>query len=472
MLALHLSHSRILWADEDYHLAAGIQTLHRKLPYRDFWYDKPPLAAWVYAALGGWWGWPLRLFDAAYLVAACAALSRLWGQTERFRVSAAGGQTERFLSAGLLAFFLSFDHAAAVIPIAPDLFMLLPHILAVDAAWRGRPFQAGLWSGIAFLFNIKGAFVLLMCVLLSWRNLAPLLAGFLAPNAAVLATLAAEGALASYVHQVWQWGIAYAGRPSAADSISNALRRLAGWLGFHAVLVIGATAMWWKDRSRGARWIVVWCLLSLAGVSLGGKFFPRYFFQLLPPLTLAASRGLSLLYKQRPLRYAALVWTALGIAALVPLIRFGPRYVTLAADLATHRPHQWSDVALDQDSQAAAAEVDQRKQAGDTLFVWGYRPDVFVYTRLPAGSLFWDSQPLTGVPADRHLFDSRAILPDWAARNRISLTASHPTFVVDGLSMLNPRLDIHGYPELREWLKNYREVARTQLSVIYQLADR
>jgi 4-amino-4-deoxy-L-arabinose transferase-like glycosyltransferase len=126
-LALRLCHAHILWADEDYHLAAGIQTLHGKLLYRDLWYDKPPLAAWVYAAMGAFPGWPLRLFDALFVLAACAATWRfardLWGRREAP------------IAAGLMAFFLNFDLAAAVIPIVPDMFMLLPHIVAVLCAW-------------------------------------------------------------------------------------------------------------------------------------------------------------------------------------------------------------------------------------------------------------------------------------------------------------------------------------------------
>ena len=43
VLASRMSHVNILWADENYHLAAGIQVLAGKFPYRDFWYDKPPL---------------------------------------------------------------------------------------------------------------------------------------------------------------------------------------------------------------------------------------------------------------------------------------------------------------------------------------------------------------------------------------------------------------------------------------------
>ena len=49
LLLSRLCHVNILWADEDYHLAAAIQMLHGKMLYRDLWYDKPPLAAMVAA---------------------------------------------------------------------------------------------------------------------------------------------------------------------------------------------------------------------------------------------------------------------------------------------------------------------------------------------------------------------------------------------------------------------------------------
>src|SRR5580704_7782031 len=173
-LAMRLCHVRILWADEDYHIAAGIQTLGGKVLYRDFWYDKPPLAALVYAAMGALAGWPLRLFDALYVLAVSISTWRfardLWGRREAF------------IAAGLMAFFLNFDLAAAVIPIAPDLFMLLPHIVAVHCAWKGKSLAAGLWCAVAFLFHTKGVFVLAACAFLAWRALPALLLGFAIPN--------------------------------------------------------------------------------------------------------------------------------------------------------------------------------------------------------------------------------------------------------------------------------------------------
>src|SRR2546421_12367085 len=71
LASLRLCHIHLLWADEDYHLAAAIHILHGKVPYRDFWYDKPPLCAAFYVLVDGYPGWPLRILDAAYVLAAC-----------------------------------------------------------------------------------------------------------------------------------------------------------------------------------------------------------------------------------------------------------------------------------------------------------------------------------------------------------------------------------------------------------------
>jgi hypothetical protein len=103
------------------------------------------------------------------------------------------------------------------------------------------------------------------------------------------------------------------------------------------------------------------------------------------------------------------------------------------------------------------------------LLVWGYRPDIFAYTRMPAGSRFLDSQPLTGVLADRHLTSSDAAAPELAARNRQELIQTRPTWIVDGLGPLNPALAITNYPDLGEWLANYRKVSSTRYTIIYRL---
>ncbi|MEI9973474.1 MAG: hypothetical protein WDO73_16375 [Ignavibacteriota bacterium] len=229
-----------------------------------------------------------------------------------------------------------------MIPIVPDMFLLLPHIVAVHCAWKGKPLVAGLWCGVAFLFHTKGLFVLAMCALLAWRALPVLALGFAIPNAAALCGLAATGALRPYFEQVWEWSTAYAGSSPELHPFANGLRRTADWLGFHVALVIGAATLWWQPQTRALLDGRVACALLRRRVA-GARFFPRYYLQILPPMALMASPALA--------RRKTLAWVA-AVALLVPLVRFGPRYLTLAHDLATGRPHEWPDLALDQDSRA------------------------------------------------------------------------------------------------------------------------
>lgn len=161
----------------------------------------------------------------------------------------------------------------------------------------------------------------------------------------------------------------------------------------------------------------------------------------------------------------------LAVLLLIPLARFGPRYATLAWDLVLSRTPHWADVAMDEDSREAAREIGFLARPGDTLFVWGYRPNLYVYTHMSSDNLFWDSQPLTGVPADRHLHSSDPIYAGPAAQDRKELAQSRPTFVVDGLTPFNPKLDPRSYPELRDWMSHYKLVARTPLSLIYRRED-
>lgn len=482
LLASRLCHTDILWADEDYHQAAALQVLHGKVLYRDLWYDKPPLNIAVYALFGAAGGAVLRAVSAVYAWLVCAAAfhfaTRLWSRREGH------------IAASLTAFYLIFYFPAATITLEPDTLMILPHLWAVYFAWRKRPFAAGLVAGVAMLLNVKGIFVAAACVAFAigagvagisafgWIGL-----GFLIPNATAFVWLASQGALAGYAEQVWRWGFLYAGSPA---SFAIGFTRLGNWVAFHAALVVAAAWFLWKEsrsRTPGSRFsvawmLIAWTLISLAGAAAGWRFVPRYLDQLLPPLIITASRGLALVTASRgfaPVYGARLqaLTAVLAIALVIPAVRFGPRYAMLAAETFRHQPHSWSDAAMDRDSRAAADIIAKVASPSSTLFVWGYRPNIFVYTRLAAAARFWDSQPLTGVPADRHLGDDRPVdgAADWTARNRAELARSHPDFVADGLSLYNPRLDIHRYPDLMHWLASYCEAGRTTGTIIYRRCE-
>jgi len=173
--------------------------------------------------------------------------------------------------------------------------------------------------------------------------------------------------------------------------------------------------------------------------------------ELLPPLVLLASHGFG--------RFPRRAWVALLL--LIPAIRFVPTYLQAARG-------GWRDTAMDQDSRAVSQIVKQQAKPADTLFVWGYRPEIYVYTGLPAATRFLDSQPLTGVPADRHLTQSQSLAPAEAREHRKELARSQPEWVIDGLGAYNPKLSILSFPDLHHWMSRYEQVGRSGASVVYR----
>lgn len=425
-----LSYLSVVWVEEGYPLAAAAEMLRGKALYRDIWFDKPPLFPALYLATGAQPGWPLRLFGVAFVLAA--------GWSAAWAARAFGGSRQQQLwAAGLTAFGFIFYVHSAVLALTPDLLAVPLHLLAVAAAAAGHALTAGMLCGIALGLNTKALFILAACALWQWRATVRLLAGFSLPVLVVAAWLASSGAFADYWDQVWVWGAAYARLPLSGSPGMEFLRRTLNWAGFHAALVCASAYALWRDRDwRGGAWIAI----SLAAVALGMRFFPRYYFHVLPPVALLAARGFSML----PGRRAALV----ALLLLIPAVRFGPRYVAVA------RSQPWSDLAMFDSSRTAAAWLKRHRAAGDTLLVWGYRPELYPLSGLRAGTRFLDSQPLTGVFADRHLVSAEPALAAWAERNRRELfQGPKPVWVADGLGPYNPRLDARLV--LNPWMQDY-----------------
>lgn len=444
LLAAHLCHMRVLWAEEDLPLAAAQQALLGKILYRQIWFDKPPLVPLIYLLWGARIGLLLRIAGAVYCTMVCglayAVAKTLWSDRE--------GRWAAILA----AFFLTFDTPSSVLPLAADLLLVAPHLAAILLAVQRRPVWSGMAAGIGFLFNTKAIFVLASCTVFA----GPLvIAGFLLPCAVAMTGLLAVAAWRPYLDQVWTWPSAYAGSTFVARPAWNGVTRTANWAGFHAALLAAAAF----SRIRSYQ-MLAWAAFSFAGVALGWRFFPRYYFLVLPVAVIAGARGMALL-KSR--------WWLVAILLAIPLVRFGPRYILMAANT----DPQWSDLAMDRESREAVELLNRFRRPGDTLFVWGYRPDIFAYTRMRAASKFLDCQAMTGVPADRHLTQSTSVLPaEITATARRELAESRPDFIVDGLSEYNPVLSLTRYPELQTWLARYREIARVRGIIIYHLDSR
>lgn len=412
----------VLWIEEAYPMVGALELWSGRWPYRDFWFDKPPGAIAFYALFGAASGWVLRLAGSLYVLLCCWLGAQLGGRW----------------TAWLLAAYLSWGIPSAVFALAPDLLLLAPHLAAVWLAQRSRVWSAGLVCGLAFCIHSKGVFVLAAALLwcLDWRILA-----------AFLATLPLHAVWgAAYWQQVWEWGRVYSANTFVLQPLSEFAKRTLNWAGFHAsaLLAIQLRAAFWSWR----HW--AWLALSLASVTLGLRFFPRYYFFLLAPVSVLA--GLAL--QQFTPRRRALVLALL----LIPALRFAPQNLKLLAG-----DDSWDDLALFRDSRQIAATIRAQAKPGDTLFVWGYRPDIQALARLSSGTPYIESQPLDCVFADRHLRPSVPMRNQGCEERFRDFQRYTPTWFVDGLGPLNP--------QLRYEPPGYEVVERTSSAVLYRLLN-
>lgn len=454
LLAARFCHLGVLWVDESYGMAAARALLDGKALYLDLWFDKPPLYAWFYLLEGALPGAPLRMLGAGFALLCC------WLSYGAAR--ALFGEWEGRAAALLMAFFLIFGIPSAVVSVAPDL-LTVP--FALGMAWlaaRERPALAGLVAGAALLANAKSLFLLPVAVVWLWPMWPKVLAGYAAGAGIGPLVLLAKGSLHGYWQQVWAWGAVYSRETPLEHPYAEGLHRTANWIGFHAALMLPAVVYFLRRLDRKAPPLAVWFLLALASVAGGWRFYPRYYFALLPVAVVLAAHGLKLI----PFR----VRVALLVVTLAtPAIRFGKPQAQVAWEHANGRATTHRDLALWADAREAAALLRQEAQPGDTLLVWGYRPELNVLAGLPMGTRFLDSQPLTGVIADRHLAGSHVSYPELAAANRRELALEAPTWIADGLGPFNPELAVGRYPELHEWLHRYERVGQTKGFVLYRL---
>jgi hypothetical protein len=362
-------------------------------------------------------------------------------------------------------------------------------------------------------------------------------AGFLFGALPFWLYLAANGSLSEYRISVWDWGVRYARYRSFGESLWTALAQSLGYLVLNDILLV---ALIFVAAKSFKRWragdkrpptgenvdglkpatvggsasqrgfqsdvlLLLWLAVSYLGLTVGGRFYGHYFFQILPSLCLIGGRGLREIldglrglgkHRRWPRRA---VFALLILGFMFTLARFHVRTAVLAADwlrgTKSELTREWFHERLNTEERLAAATVKEmlddeeasadvekevenlspealrdnsprqrpRQSREDYLFVWGYRPEVYYWSGLLPASRFLSSQPLTGVPADAHYFGDSyvAVLDDkTTAANRLELLrdlqAAPPKFIVDELGFFNNDLGMEKYPEFQEFLADYK----------------
>jgi 4-amino-4-deoxy-L-arabinose transferase-like glycosyltransferase len=557
---LRIFYAGHLYQDDGLWFTAAEELLRGKVLYRDVYFDKPPAITLLYATLFKLFGahiLTIRLFTIVYAVAVSAMLY-VFGR--RFY-----GERIGLFAAAMFAVFSTIFTTGHVQGLNTDFLMTLPY--TAGAYWllrsrddvfasnvRRRPHAAfalagGAAIGIAAQVNPKGAFGLVFFALflllarlwqrdgglsLCLRVLLFSLAGFVIGTLPFVIYLTSSHALRFYWRYVWDWGARYARYYPAAQVIGTLVGQITYYFLINNTLLVAlvfvvvttgkrARQVRAGDTEPAARAnpvagamfradvaLLLWFAVSFVAMSVGGRFYGHYFFQVLPALCLIGGRGIKGILvalattRRRGWRRVALVLLVLGFT--VTVVRFHTRTAQLAFDWArgaeSEGQSKWFHERLNREEREVAAAVKnlettptaeglgleamrrngprERPAEGpsDYLFVWGYRPEIYYWSGLLPASKYLSTQPLTGVPADVHYFgdDYHAVLDPRdtaAARQELAqeLQQVYPEYIVDELGFFNDDLAMARYNEFGELLSRYKNVGTVGRFIIYRRRD-
>lgn len=372
-------------------------------------------------------------------------------------------------------------------------------------ALRGEPrsprrklFVAGLTFGASFfakqpaIFDGGAAGVFLLTIALfggrlfrreTWLDAAALAGGFAAALAATVGYFAAHGALADFYLYFWSYNVDHY---TAVVPLAEKLAGLNPWdhsrhylrsnpLLFVGVLVEAARTSWvtarrWRrlERLEEARLLLVlWLAFAYFGASFSGRNFGHYFIQIIAPACLITA-GLVVEAWQRIASWSAgrrdLLWGARAVLLLG---------VLASLTISVHRYHR--DLAVVRLGQPARQDatfarlltvIRERTTPQDSIFVWGYHPEVYLLALRKPASRYTNTNYLTGMlPWENHghgIDTSEHIVPGAMAILLTELEVAKPRAIIDtapGDHRFYGKYPLKNYPPLARYLEEKYERA-------------
>jgi hypothetical protein len=245
-----------------------------------------------------------------------------------------------------------------------ELFMLLPMTAAVIASGKDQPVRAGAWLALACLCKQTAIVTALPVLYLLHRS-----GGWRRQRSAVVtaAGVVAVTALAMGPRSFWLWNVSgNSGYLSVHGSLLTSAFEALAMTTTLAVLnlpVLFLTRRAVKDGVAPELWL--WLAAGSIAVGAGLRFYGHYYLQLVPPLVLIAAGAIPAV-ADRVLRRVA-------VAAAVPAVVMTGAAFIPQGDTGTL---PW---------RAVGTEVRALTTPGQTVFIWGTLPEVYVAAdRLPA----------------------------------------------------------------------------------------
>lgn len=491
-----------LGRDQGEFATIGRGILNGKVPYIDLWNPKPPAVFYLYALAMRLYGQTtaaLRALDLLAVPVISAALYWLgWRMANRrvglfaVLVFSAFYFTETFWT-------LTQNDGLAALP------MVLAAVCAFKAAdearsWRGAAyaFGAGALCAAAVWFKYPFALFTLVPVVLY------LLASYTAPDDPLpaepappgtghalyaLLNFAAGGLLVvvvGVVHLAGQGALAewllsaqvtsqYTALTFNFEDFSVLMQTAIGFRWQHWGLLWILAAVWFllgraTDR-RGRGWwgVVLWVLVGLVIMLAQAKGYDYHWLPMLPPLALlaadtvdrlidrAARRGLARRSQVPATFLAALFFLLILAQGIWPRAWY---YLTGQEELVDYYSRFQAGEFVANESLVVADFLRERVVPGDSLYIWGFRPEIYYLSQLNPATRFIFHFPLIG-----------SWYPEaWQEENAEVLWAALPPYVlvlqVDYMPWVTGRNEdsntlLQEYNELYDWLIfNYEREAQ------------
>lgn len=397
--------------ETDYSLAARI-ILDGGLPYKDFLIYQPPVIYYIYT-LGFWISGGINLF-AVHIITIGFVLGTvltLFALAKDILKSSKAG----FLAGIFYALFSTAFFPMDMLASNCEILMMFPMSLGAYFLYKYSEKNkliyalfSGIMIGIGVLTKYQGG-ILLIAALFYLSTLRPLLQkhfsfkkhivpaiilslGFILPLTSFSLYLYKSGAF-MYAYEALRYILLYSKGPvqSSIDyvAIKFAIRTIifgisgiAIWLG--AIIISAKYLFSSKNRKTLPEFtifLVVWFLLSVIPIIMGGRIYFHYYFVILPPVCLLASIWWTLFgIRKRALKIILISWSVFCIlgwqAFAIHTAMSGPR----SKETWVHTADYIKKIA----------------QPDDTMFIWGCAYQIYFYSNLKPGTRFTSADYLTG----------------------------------------------------------------------------
>ncbi|MGV3722179.1 MAG: hypothetical protein ACO1SX_14815 [Actinomycetota bacterium] len=431
------------------------------LPYRDAWDVKLPGVYAVYALVGGA-EWGPRLLDLFAVAATAVALGLLARRLPAPRNSGVlAAAVAGWYTLGAFDFWNLAQAETLIAPLTTA---------ALAAAVYRRPFLAGALAGLAATFKttaVLAVIPVMAAALLGSIHALPMkddrqrfrapafpdpqlvrcALGWLAPPLLFVVYFAARDAL-PFLGELVATQSEYAGGDPrlAGRSAMELVQRLGltGYLPLVGVSLIGLVSLcrrpWidWEHRSSELI-AVLWFLTALAQVTVQRRFYLYHWAVLTPPAAWIAAQYIAALWQSRPDAPAVRRAVRLGVlltAALLLLAAVAPRWpswrsaarVALGqSSIADFRAMHHGVFDFDPGrARKAGAWIQAHSQPNDALLVFGFEPELYLYSGRRAPTRHASDAPITGETSIR---ETRR--RDWFDELMTDLRRKPPLYIVE-----------------------------------------